>query len=295
MGFSTNSAAVAISTRNRGAEVLRAIESVLASEYPDFGVVVVDQSDDDRTFDAVREYLDRPDFRYRRSTRRGVAAGRNEAIDSVESEFIAMTDDDCEVAADWLREIVAGLRRSDSIGLVFGTVAAAPHDASRGFIPAYHPAAPFMATSIRHKHRVEGVGASMGVRRSVWRTLRGFDENFGAGARFHAGEELDFAVRALLSGYAVYETPAARVIHHGFRAWSDGDTLIWQYIYGIGAMFAMRLKAGQWRVASLIYRLAWRWAFEQPVVDLGHKPPRLLRLSGFACGFVAALRTPTRR
>lgn len=295
MGFSRNSAAVAISTRNRGADVRRTIESVLASDHPDFGVVVVDQSDDDGTFDAVREFLDRTDFRYIRSAYRGVAAGRNEAIASVQSEFVAITDDDCEVAPDWLREIEAALQHRDSIGLVFGTVAAAPHDASRGFIPAYYPATPFLATSIRHKHRVEGLGASMGIRRSVWRTLQGFDENFGAGGRFHAGEELDFAVRTLLSGYAVYETPAARVTHHGFRTWSLGRTLIWGYLYGGGAMFGMRLKARQWPVASLAYRLAWRWAFEQPMVCLSHKPSRLLCLHAFACGFVAALRTPARR
>lgn len=288
-------AAVAISTRNRGAEVRRTIASVVASDYPDFAIVVVDQSDDERTFEAVRDYLGHPEFLYLRSARRGVAAGRNQAIAAVDCEFIAMTDDDCEVSPSWLGEIVAGLRRGDDVGLVFGAVAAGPHDPRLGFIPSYSLAAPILATSIREKHLIEGIGASMGVRRSVWRTLGGFDESFGTGARYHSAEELDFAVRTLLRGFAVYATPAARVTHHGFRSWVHGRRLVWGYLYGIGATFAKALRAGEWRVSGLLCRLAWRWAFQQPVVDLGHTPSRLLRLRGFARGFAAALRTPSVR
>jgi GT2 family glycosyltransferase len=286
-------ATVAISTRNRGTDVRRAVASVFSSDYPDFAVVVVDQSDDDRTFEAVCDYLGRPDFLYLRSARRGVAAGRNQAIAAVDCEYIAMTDDDCEVSPSWLGEIVAGLRRGDGVGLVFGAVAAAPHDARVGFIPSFSLSSPVLATSIREKHLIEGIGASMGVRRSVWRALGGFDESFGAGARYHSAEELDFAVRTLLRGFAVYATPAAWVTHHGFRPWGQGRRLVWGYLYGIGATFAKALRAGEWRVASLLCRLAWRWAFQQPVVDLGHTPSRLLRLRGFASGFAAALRAPS--
>jgi GT2 family glycosyltransferase len=281
---------VAISTRNRGSEVLRTVETILASDYPSFDVLVVDQSDDGRTRDALAPFLGRPRFQYKASARRGLAAGRNEGIAGCQSEFIAMTDDDCEVETGWLREMVNAFLVNERIGVVFGNVIAGAHDKNLGFIPAYSQPEPYLATSITAKHRIEGIGASMGIRRSTWRALDGFDENFGAGSRFCSAEELDFTVRALLRGYAAYAAPAARVIHHGFRSWESGQALIWGYLYGIGGMFGKLLRAGEWPVVVLMGQLGWRWAFGGPVVDLGHKPPRGLRLKAFFRGFVDGFR-----
>ena len=278
---------VAVSTRNRGSEVLRTIETILANDYTSFDVVVVDQSDDQTTRDTLKPFFGKPGFLYMPSTKRGLAAGRNAAIASSDSELIAMTDDDCEVAADWVREMVNAFRVNPEIGVVFGNVIAGPHDRSQGFIPAYQQAEPFLARSISEKHRIEGIGASMGIRRRAWNTLRGFDENFGAGSRFRSAEELDFTVRALLSGYAAYAAPAVRVVHYGFRNWASGQALVWGYLYGIGAMFGKLLRAGHWSVLALMWHLAWRWAFDRPVVDLGHNPPRMLRLNAFCRGFIA--------
>lgn len=260
---------VAVSTRNRGSEALKTIEAILASDYPSFEVVVVDQSDDNRTCEALKRFFEHPHFRYMPSEKRGLAAGRNLAIAASDSELIAMTDDDCEAEGTWVREMVNAFQVNPDIGVVFGNVIAGPHDRSQGFIPAFEQDQPYLARNISEKHRIEGIGASMGVRRRAWNALGGFDENFGAGGRFCSAEELDFTVRALLKGYAAYVAPAARVVHHGFRSWESGQTLVWGYLYGIGAMFGKLLRAGQWGVLSLMWHLAWRWAFERPVVGLG--------------------------
>lgn len=286
---------VVVPTRNRGPQVLKTVETILANDYPGFETTVVDQSDDDLTRDALQVFFDRPHFTYLRTARRGLSAARNEGIASTESELIAMTDDDCQVAADWLREIVAGFCVDKRVGVVFGNVLAALHDHAAGFIPAYSRAGPFLAKNIFQKHRVEGIGACMGLRRSTWQALYGFDENLGAGGRFGSAEELDFAVRALLAGYAVYETPKAQVVHNGFRTWASGKTLIWGYLYGIGAMFAKNLKAGHLSIMAVLWCLAWRWAFQAPIVNLGRRPPRLLRINAFLKGFIEGMRFPIDR
>jgi GT2 family glycosyltransferase len=206
-----------------------------------------------------------------------------------------MTDDDREVTPDWLRRIADAFPADPRIGIVFGNVLAGPHDRTQGFIPAYQRREPFLAKSIRDKHRIEGIGASMAIRRTAWEALNGFDENFGAGGRFGSAEELEFTVRALVSGFAVYAEPAAAVVHHGFRTWESGRELISGYLYGIGAMFAKLLKLGHWSILYLMFQLASRWAFQGPVVDLGRKPPRLLRLSAFVRGFLAGLAFPIDR
>lgn len=221
----------------------------------------------------------------------GVSTGRNIGIVSASAEIIAIIDDDCEVAGDWLRELHAAFEVDDRIGVVFGNVLPAAHNRRAGFIPSYVRQEPCLVHNIRQKHRAEGISACMGVRRSVWRALGGFDQMLGAGAPFKSAGETDFAIRALLAGYSIYETPRVRVTHHGFRTWEQGRPLIQGYMFGLGAMLVKHIKWGRWSVIHVIRQLAWRWAFGRPVVDLGQRPPRFLRLRSFVQGFVAGANT----
>ena len=63
--------------------------------------------------------------------------------------------------------------------------------------------------------------------------------------------------------------------------------MIWGYLYGNGALFGKLLRAGHLSVLALMWRHAVRWAFGGPVVDLGRRPPRMLRLGAFCRGFIA--------
>lgn len=206
-----------------------------------------------------------------------------------------MTDDDCRVGPDWLRGIAEAFATGDMIGVVFGNVVAAPHDHAKGFISSYHRDTPFVARGIRDKPKVEGIGACMGVRKHTWAALEGFDEMLGAGSKFKSADDTDLAIRALLSGYEIRETPDVQVVHHGFRTWSEGNHLIGGYLYGIGAMLAKHIRCGHWSVLHVVRALARRWMFERPVVEFGFTPPRSLRLSGFARGFSAGLVAPVDR
>jgi hypothetical protein len=75
----------------------------------------------------------------------------------------------------------------------------------------------------------------------------------------------------------------------------ESHQLIKNYMYGFGAMFAKHLKSGNWQVLVLLFHLAERWAFSGPVVHLGRRPPRLLRLFSFIKGAVAGALTPANR
>lgn len=278
---------VIVSTRNRSESILKAIQAILLNEYSCFEVIVVDQSDDDLTEMILKPILGNPHIRYFRTSTQGLSVGRNLGIVTAQSQFIAITDDDCEAPKNWLQELVSSFGVDQRIGIVFGNTLPAPHDHTAGFIPAYVRRKPFLAHGIHEKHQVEGISSCMGLKRSLWEILGGFDEMLGAGSIFRSSEELDFTIRSLLAGYFVYETPNVMVIHHGFRTWKQGINLIHGYLYGIGAMFMKHIKCGHWRVIQLLLCLAWRWAFKKPVVDFGHHPSRWLRLSGFIQGFLA--------
>src|SRR5262249_58343590 len=133
---------VAIATRNRGDSILRPVRSLLASDHDSWQLHIVDQSDDERTAEALAPFLHDPRIHYRRSPTVGVAIARNLALGDAASDLVAITDDDCEVAADWLRELEAAFALDPRIAVVFGNILPAPHDPDAGFVPAYVRAEP---------------------------------------------------------------------------------------------------------------------------------------------------------
>jgi GT2 family glycosyltransferase len=287
--FDASWVTVVISTCDRAGAVARCVASVLRNQYPGFDLLVVDQSSDRSTEAAVREFQADPRLRYVRSEVKGLSAGRNLGIGRARGEMIACTDDDCETPPDWLSRMAAALRHDDRTAVVFGNVRPGAHDRAAGFVPGYLWKSPFLARSIRDEHHADGMSGCMGLRRSAWERLGGFDEFLGAGSPFRAAEEMDFAIRALLAGFRVYVTPEVEVAHYGFRSWEEGHALIQGYLYGIGAMIAKHLKCGNWGILHYVTHLFWRWAFAGPVVDFGRRPPRWLRLRAFVLGAKAGL------
>ena len=280
---------VVICTCDRARELARCVASVLRNQYLGFDLLVVDQSSDSSTEEAVREFQTDPRLRYLRSETKGLSAGRNLGIGCARGEMIACTDDDCETPPDWLSRMAAALRYEDRTAVVFGNVRPGGHDRVAGFVLGYLWDSPFLARSIRHMHRADGMSGCMGLRRSAWERLGGFDELLGAGAPFPAAEEMDLAIRALLTGFCVYATPEVEVMHHGFRSWDTARGMVRGYLYGIGAMIAKHLKCGNWGILHYVAHLFWRWAFAGPVVDLGHRPSRWVRLRAFVLGAKAGL------
>ena len=277
---------VVMSTRGRAGSIQDTIRTILQNDHPDFEVVVVDQTDDNHTEASLDRFLSDPRLRYLRSATRGRSAGLNAGIREARGALVLMTDDDCTVPTDWLRQFEATFAVDDRIGIVFGNVLPAPHDAAVGSIPAYVRRKPFLARGIGDKHRVEGLGACMAVRHSVWQSLSGFDEMLGAGSRFKAGEDGDLAMRALFAGHWIYETPVVWVTHYGLRKPEQLPALIDSYWHGTGAMMVKPVKTGQWKILPLLMRLAGKWVLGRSKVgaSLGRQH-RLMNSGPFAEGY----------
>jgi GT2 family glycosyltransferase len=285
---------VVIATRNRAASVAGTIASLLAGAERPHEILVVDQSDDDRTAVAVEPFA--RDVRYLRSRTTGLARAHNEGIAASQTELIGITDDDCDVARDWLPGLAGAFVCDPRVGVVFGDVRPMPHDAATGFVPCYVRDEAFLARSLVDKANVDGMGACMALRRRIWVELGGFDERFGAGGRFHAADEGEFALRALQAGWFVYETPAMAVVHRGLRGRSEARALVHRYAYGTGAMMAKHVRARTPHSKRLLATMAYRWARGRThtAVRINGGPHRLLRLDGFVRGFVAGVRAEAR-
>ena len=85
-------------SKNRGPLLKRAIDSVLAQDYPNFELVIVDDGSTDDTPQVLAEYAEKDSrvrwFRHEQS--KGVAAARNLAVNEAKGDFVTGLDDD-----DW--------------------------------------------------------------------------------------------------------------------------------------------------------------------------------------------------
>jgi GT2 family glycosyltransferase len=291
------SVAVLVCTRNRGPRIRATIASVLANTYPDFRVVVVDQSSTPETREALTAFSADARLTVISSTATGLSRARNLGLSAVATELVLMTDDDCEVPSDWIARMVDCFERWPTAAIVYCQVAPGPHDAAAGFIPHFLKAGEQLQTRLSDRGTPEGIGAGMALRRAVAETIGGFDPLLGAGSRFGTHEDVDFAVRALLGGLHVLETDRAIVVHHGFRTfvqWRDSTRL---NFLGMGAGYGKLLKGGRWSAAPLIAAIAWthivRPTFESLVAL--RMPPVLRRFTGLCSGLAGAFGTPVDR
>jgi glycosyltransferase involved in cell wall biosynthesis len=286
--------AAAICTRDRPDPVVAAVRSVLANRPGDFELIVVDQSADSSTERALGPLRSDPRVRYVRTTTQGVSRSRNLALRIASADVVAFTDDDCTVPPEWLSCMRSLFERSPPVSVAFCNVVPGPHDRRLGFIPSYRRNGTVIVTSILGKCTARGIGAGMAVRRDAVLSLGGFDELLGPGGPLRSGEDYDLAARAILLRQKVCETDEVEVVHFGFRTWAEGRQLAARDWFGIGAAYSKPLKAGHLLFAVVpLYEVVVNalWPPLRDVLCL-RRPRGLKRVTGFAAGFVAGLRTP---
>jgi hypothetical protein len=124
----------------------------------------------------------------------------------------------------------------------------------------------------------------MAVRVDAWNQIGGFDEHLGAGTPLASAEENDLSIRLLRAGFAVAETPAAEVTHHGFRNRSETDSLVAGYMQGSGAATAKMLRICGLPAMRALGIIGKRWISGRAGVEMGHLPSRRIRLWNFVKG-----------
>lgn len=223
---------ILVATRNRPAFLRECIRSLLACDYPNFEIIVIDQSP--APFDGVQE----PRLQVLHSPTSGKSAALNEGLQIARGAIIAFTDDDCTVSREWVRRGVNVLEKNPDVGLVFGPLNAPPHDPTEIMIPTVSLPSFEVHRGLTCARVRVGAGANMLARKSLFDALKGFDETLGPGAVFKSCEEFDIYYRALANGFAIARTPDNPVLHWGVRSVKDGsdERLIRDYWFGEGAV-----------------------------------------------------------
>ena len=281
-------------TRNRGATIAAAFESLKRLDHDSYEVVVVDQSTDDLTRLVFEETVG-DDHRFARipSTRVGKSAACNVALAAARGAIVAFTDDDCEAPRDWLSGIERAFASHPKVAMICGGVRAAAHDPAVGAIPTFLPRHTRLLRSPWLAFRAQGIGANLAFRTAELRRAGAFDEVLGAGAVLRAGEDGDIAYRLLRAGHGILELPEPAVLHSGLRTWGkELRELAWDAAFSEGATYMKHLRLGDpvivptFIIRGLFGMVAWRNLL------LLRRPTGLGRLAAFARGARTSFRFP---
>ncbi len=303
VGVNTNSSpqySIVVATRDRGAKIVRLIESVMNSSVDNYELVIVDQSSTDDTKNSVAPFLIDRHVTYIHTTTPGTSHARNLGISLTTGPYIAITDDDCIVPPDWLTKLSRPFEQEPRVGVVFCSVVPVPV-AALGFTPSivFSKNRIFKTATGAWLSSTNGLslGAGMAIRRAMLENVPGFDESMGPGAKFGAAEDNDFSWRGLLRGWWTFQNAGVCVVHDGFRPIEELKALVMRDFYGVGGAVAKYLRTGKWQIVWFLGGWVVRFGVILPARDLiaGRRPKGFRRPYMLLLGVRDGLRTPLRR
>ncbi|MFE9328788.1 glycosyltransferase family 2 protein [Nocardia sp. NPDC052278] len=171
---------------NEATTIERSLERLVAQEAVD-EVIVVDNGSDDGTPEIVREYAaTHPKVDLVHESSRGISAARNAGFDKALGEFIARTDADTLVTADWAATISEFFTTHPETGAVTGLCTY--HDSPIGFLLRFGQW--ILLRSGKLGGQVGNMyGPNMAIRRDAWLQVREETQ-----VRVDVVEDLDLAL-----------------------------------------------------------------------------------------------------
>jgi GT2 family glycosyltransferase len=200
---STPRVSVVVCSYNGGRTLDQCLRSLLALDYPDYEVIVVD----DGSTDDTRTILSRfQTVKAIHQENRGLSAARNVGLWAAGGSIIAYTDADCFADPHWLTHLVYQLQHSDAAAV--GGPNLSPEDGKLAACVAASPGQPMHV--LESDQVAEHIpGCNMAFRKAVLESINGFDPQYK-----RAGDDVDVCWRLQQAGYWIAFAPGAFVWHH---------------------------------------------------------------------------------
>jgi GT2 family glycosyltransferase len=257
---------IVITSYNRREEVLRAVASSFAQDYPGLEVLVYDDASEDGTVEAIRSEW--PTCRVFPSTvRRGYIVNRNRGYRDARGAIVFSLDDDAYFTRSTIVARTVAMFGSDPTIFAVAVPYVEPFE-RRSLSTRTRP-----CVAAAGDHLRSYVGCAHAVRREMALALGGYREFF-----VHQGEERDLCLRALDAGYRVVYGDSEPVAHlvsgnrdrERMSFYGARNQLLFNWL---NVPMPQMLARMPWdTMAMLRYRFSW--------ADLPH------RLGAIASGFV---------
>ncbi|HZB51925.1 MAG TPA: glycosyltransferase [Mycobacteriales bacterium] len=264
------------------------LRSIAAADPAPAEIIVVDQSASDevaRWVAAVR--AEGLPARHLPSRETGIANATNRGLERARTPFVAVTHDDCRVTPSWLAGLLSRLRAGGDV-IVTGRV----EPAGEGAVPTVVLAA---EPTVHTRPRLDGddlFPPNMAFPRSVLDRIGYLDEH--PSLRL-AGEDNDWAYRALRAGIPIVYEPSSVVAHVAWQPAAALPAIYRRYARGQGAFYGKHLRRGDLfiarRLARDLLRAGWL-----ALRASGSRNPELRAMAhgevGLLPGLLAGLRNP---
>ena len=218
---------VIIPTYNRGDMVVRCVKSVLAADWDDLEVIVVDDCSTDGTSEKIRTVFagDPRVICTRNEENKLTAASRNVGARLAHGDYFFILDNDNEVEPNIFKELIAGFERHPKAGIIApvsvhqsamrkGVIWTLGSDFNRWTSQPREkfPNAPFaeLPTEPIDWPTTYSPNAFL-IKREVFNQIGGFDESFVI-----LYEESDFGWRLCEAGYESFITIKTHTNHFGY-------------------------------------------------------------------------------
>ncbi len=221
------SVSVIIPTYNREKVLRDTLADVVQLEYPEFEVLVVDQTQNHEaeTEKYLQELQDRQLISWYKLKWASLPGARNYGMRRAKGDIILFIDDDVKLSKDFLANHAKNYINSPEIGAVGGrvldpmTVESIPEELLIEYLPkeAMDAGIAWYYLDLMHTVKSQEIisvrGCNMSFRREIF-TKHGleFDERFRGSA---VREESDFCLRIGKIGYKIWYDPEAVLLHLG--------------------------------------------------------------------------------
>jgi glycosyltransferase involved in cell wall biosynthesis len=261
---------VVICTRERPDALARCLESLLAQDYPDSRILVVDNAPvTDASAEVVHAAARRGPVSYLAEPRAGLSFARNAAVAVAAGEILAWIDDDEYADVHWLAEVARALAEHPEADVVSGVIVPAEletqaqlwfeqfggHSKGRGFRPDVFGPATAHIQSPLYPLPPFGTGANMTFRPGVIERIGGWDTALGAGTPAMGSEDTLAFTQVLLGGGTIVYQPAAVTFHYHRRDLAGLRKQMVGYGSGLTAVYTsllMRRPGLIWDLLKLV-------------------------------------------
>ena len=279
---------VVVCTRDRTAQLAVCLQSLLAVQYTNFEIIVVDNTPSGTaTFNLVKNL----NVRYVCENRPGLNNARNRGIEAARYDIIAFTDDDVCVDRYWLQAIAKAFT-NEEVMAVTGYVAPAElaTTAQSIFELDYGGMGQGFNQRIIRQHNLSakqliwasnfGIGANMSFRRGVFSKTGGFDPALDVGTPSGGGGDIEMFHRLVSKGFTLVYDPCVIVWHTHRKDMPGLKKQIFNNGRGFGCYLISSVNKGSVKSSAALKFLLINWFYKWNLRNLlKSKIPKQLSLA----------------